>query len=385
MKTKRIVLGIFLAIIVGIGTLLSSYYINSEVIETAGYQTQSSARAMCVLEQSSGRVLYGKNIDQKLAMASTTKIFTALTVLENCEDINAVVDVDDRAVGIEGTSIYLRKGERLTVKELLLGMMLPSGNDSATALGYYIGGDIPSFCKLMQKTAEGSGCQNSSFKNPHGLDEKGHYTTAYDLAKVSAKALENDVFREIVTTRTATISGNKEVKTRYLRNKNRLLTSYEGCNGIKTGFTDNAGRCFVSSAERDGMTVVCSVLNCGPMFEECARFMDLAFENYKMVELLSSYKIIDKIQVERGREREVKTFTRKEFSYPLTREEVLRVNYIADLPEKLIAPVEKEVVVGNLKIYLDDKLIFEEEILTQDFVKKESIISYVKDIARLWG
>ena len=385
MKTKRIVLGIFLAIIVGIGTLLSSYYINSEVIATAGYQTQSSARAMCVLEQSSGRVLYGKNIDQKLAMASTTKIFTALTVLENCEDINAVVDVDDRAVGIEGTSIYLRKGERLTVKELLLGMMLPSGNDSATALGYYIGGDIPSFCKLMQKTAEGAGCKNSSFKNPHGLDEKGHYTTAYDLAKVSAKALENDVFKEIVTTRTATISGNKEVKTRYLRNKNRLLTSYEGCNGIKTGFTDNAGRCFVSSAERDGMTVVCSVLNCGPMFEECARFMDLAFENYKMVELLSSYKIIDKIQVERGRESEVKTFTRKEFSYPLTREEVLRVNYITDLPEKLVAPVEKEVVVGNLKIYLDDKLIFEEEILTQDFVKKESIISYVKDIARLWG
>ncbi|MBR4407156.1 MAG: D-alanyl-D-alanine carboxypeptidase, partial [Clostridia bacterium] len=216
MKTKRIVLGIFLAIIVGIGTLLSSYYINSEVIETAGYQTQSSARAMCVLEQSSGRVLYGKNIDQKLAMASTTKIFTALTVLENCEDINAVVDVDDRAVGIEGTSIYLRKGERLTVKELLLGMMLPSGNDSATALGYYIGGDIPSFCKLMEKTAEGAGCKNSSFKNPHGLDEKGHYTTAYDLAKVSAKALDNDVFQEIVTTRTATISGNKEVKTRYL-------------------------------------------------------------------------------------------------------------------------------------------------------------------------
>ena len=230
----------------------------------------TSAKAMCVIEQSSGRVLFGKNIHKKLAMASTTKIFTAITVLENCDDLEEKVFVDDRAVGIEGTSIYLRKGEVLTVKELLLGMMLPSGNDAATALAYHISGDIKTFCDLMQETCQKIGANNSSFKNPHGLDENGHYTSAYDLALVSAYALQNKDFHEISTTKSAVISGNKEVKSRFLKNKNKLLRTFEGCNGVKTGFTDNAGRCFVSSAKRGDMTVVCSVLNCPDMFEEGA-------------------------------------------------------------------------------------------------------------------
>ena len=366
------------------GGVLSSHFAAGEVVQTSAIQVSSSAKAMCLIEQSSGRVLYGKNYDKKLPMASTTKIFTALTVLENCDNLSEVVEVDDRAVGIEGTSIYLRYGEKLTVRELLLGMMLPSGNDAATALGYHIGGSLPAFCELMQKTAENAGCLNSSFKNPHGLDEDGHYTTAYDLAKIAAKALENKDFMEISTTKAATISGNKEVKTRYLRNKNRLLTSFEGCNGVKTGFTDNAGRCFVSSAERNGMTVVCSVLNCGPMFEECARFMNMAFENYHMTELLPSYKIIDKLAVKKGRESEVKVFTRKDFSYPLSKDEALRINYVTELPDSLTAPVEKEAKVGAIKIYLDENLLFEEEIFTQDFVEKESVMAHLRDISRLW-
>lgn len=381
MKTKKIIIGLLMCCFILSSVLMTSHLVYGE---TQRHDVQSSAKAMCVLEQSSGRVLYGKNIDQKLAMASTTKVFTALTVLENCQDLTRIVDVDDRAVGIEGTSIYLRKGEKLTVKELLLGMMLPSGNDAATALAYFVGGEIDTFCQMMQTTAQNAGCKNSSFKNPHGLDANGHYTTAYDLAKISAKALENPIFKEISTTRATTISGNKEVKTRFLKNKNRLLTSFSGCNGVKTGFTDNAGRCFVSSAERDGMTVVCSVLNCGPMFEECARLMDLAFANYKMVELLPSYKIVDKIEIERGREPYVKAFTRQQFSYPLTAEEVLKINYVTDIPESLKAPVQKEKIVGSLKIYLDDKLLLEEEIFTQDYVKKESVFSYFKDIAKIW-
>ena len=384
MKIKKISFAILMGLFMVFTGVITSHLNCGEIVQTATIQVNTSAKAMCLIEQSSGRVLYGKNYEQPLAMASTTKIFTALTVLENCKDLNEIVDVDDRAVGIEGTSIYLRKGEKLSVKELLFGMMLPSGNDAATALAYYIGKDIPTFCKLMQETAENAGCKNSSFKNPHGLDEKGHYTTAYDLAKISAKALENKDFMEISTTRTATISGNKEIKTRYLKNKNRLLASFEGCNGVKTGFTDNAGRCFVSSAKRNGMTVVCSVLNCEPMFEECARFMNLAFENYKMTELLPSYKIIDKIAVEKGRESEVKVFTRQDFSYPLSKDEMLRINYVTEIPDKLIAPVEKEAKVGSIKIYLDEELLFEEEIFTQDFVKKESIMSHLKDIAKFW-
>lgn len=317
-------------------------------------------------------------------MASTTKIFTALTVLENCENLEEIVQVDDRAVGIEGTSIYLRKGETLTVKELLLGMMLPSGNDAAAALAYYIGGDIPSFCDLMQKTAVKAGAKSSCFKNPHGLDASGHYTTAYDLALVAAKALENPVFYEISTTKSAVISGNNEVKCRYLKNKNKLLKTFEGCNGVKTGFTDAAGRCFVSSAKQEGMTVVTSVLNCPDMFEECARLMTKAYNTYSLCEIVNTYSVLPDIQVDKGRSESVKLFSRQSFCYPLTNQEKLKVNIVYDLPQKLIAPVKKEEVVGKIMVYLDDQEIFKDQILTREEVKKDSIFEYVKDVLARW-
>ena len=143
-------------------------------------EVSTSAKSMVILEKQSTRVLFSKNAEQKLPMASTTKIVTALTVLENCNNLEEIVYVDDRAVGVTGTSIYLRKGERLTVKELLYGMMLVSGNDASTALALHISDNIEDFCDKMQQTAKKAGAFNSSFKNPHGLDEEGHYTTAYD-------------------------------------------------------------------------------------------------------------------------------------------------------------------------------------------------------------
>lgn len=343
----------------------------------------SSAKAMCVLE-SSGRVLYGKNIDKKLAMASTTKIFTALTVIENCQNLEEKVFVDDRAVGIEGTSIYLRKGEVLTVKELLLGMMLPSGNDAATALAYHVSGDIDAFCDLMQKTCQKYGAKNSSFKNPHGLDQNGHYTTAYDLALISSKALENQTFYEISTTKSAVISGNKEVKSRFLKNKNKLLRTFEGCNGVKTGFTDNAGRCFVSSAKRGDMTVVCSVLNCPDMFEESARLMEKAYNEYSLTTLLESYDVLKEVDVKGGREKTVKLFSREKFVYPLTDEEKLKVNVEIDVSPVLSAPLKKEEVVGQVNVYLDGRLLFSDNVLTREAVKKDSVFSFVKDIVENW-
>lgn len=348
-------------------------------------ECQSNAKSFCVIEQSSGRVLYGKDIDKKLPMASLTKIFTALTVLENCNNLNAKVLVDDKAVGIEGTSIYLRKGETLTVEELLFGMMLPSGNDAATALAYFVGGDISSFCKLMEKTAKNAGAKNSSFKNPHGLDEEGHFTTAYDLAKVSAKALENEKFLEIVSTKNISISGNEEVEKRYLRNKNKLLSSFDGCNGVKTGFTDNAGRCFVSSATRDNMTVVCSVLNCGPMFEECAKFMEKSFENFKLYNILPEYNIYRTLPVEKGKQKEVELFTQKCFCYPLTQYEYAKLHFEYNIPNSLTAPLKKEQIVGKISIYLENEKLFEDNILTMTEVKKDCLVESVKDIIKNWN
>jgi D-alanyl-D-alanine carboxypeptidase (penicillin-binding protein 5/6) len=361
-------------------------YGTTEMCQSLPYkECQSCAKAMCVLEQNSKRILYGKNIDAKLPMASTTKIFTAYAVLENCKNLDAFVNVDDRAVGIKGTSIYLRKGEKLTVRELLYGMMLPSGNDAATALAYYVGKDIPTFCKIMEKTAQKAGAKNSAFKNPHGLDEKGHYTTAHDLALVSLMVMKNADFREIVLSKYAKIKGNNEMKNRYLKNKNKLLSSFQGCNGIKTGFTDNAGRCFVSSASREGIDVVCVVLNCGPMFEECEKYMELAFKEFKNYEIIPAYNIIDSINVIKGKEPYVKVFSRKSFNYPLTNEEFLKISYEYVLPESLKAPVKKEQKVGTVKVYLEDKLLFQDDVLTTDKIKSNTLIQSLKDFISKWN
>ncbi len=241
-----------------------------------------SASGMCVIEASSHRVLYERNKDAKLPMASTTKVVTALTVLNNCTDLDQVITVDDKAVGVSGTSIYLRYGEQLSVRDLLYGLMLRSGNDAATALAIHVGGSVENFAKMMTQTAVDCGAVNSHFANPHGLDDPEHYTTAYDLALITAKALENPVFSKIVSTVNYQIKETEQSQIRFLHNKNRLLNSLDGCIGVKTGFTNKAGRCLVSATERDGMKVVCVVLNCGPMFEESAQLLNSAYNDYSM-------------------------------------------------------------------------------------------------------
>ncbi len=344
----------------------------------------SSAKAMLVLEAESGRILFNKNGNEKLPMASTTKIVTALTVLDNCKNINEEVKINDKAIGIPGTSIYLKHGESMTVKELLYGMMLPSGNDASTALAYHVAGGISEFCELMQKTALGVGANNSSFANPHGLDADNHYTTAYDLALITAKALENEVFREIVTTKSTRIKGSTQGSYRYLKNKNKLLNTLDGCVGVKTGFTNKAGRCLVSATERDGMTLVCVCLNCGPMFEESENLLNYLNNEYSNQIILPEYKIIRSISVLGGAFDSVKVFSKREFKYPLTKDEFSRLEYRYDLPNFLNAPVKKDDVVGKLEIYLDKHLLFSEKIYTINSIKKIGVWSNIQDIISNW-
>ena len=295
---------------------------------------QTSAQAAVVMEQSSRRILYSKNSDMHLPMASTTKIVTALTVLKHA-DLDSVVEIPSEAVGIEGSSIYLRQGEHLTVKELLLGLMLRSGNDSATALALHVAGDVASFAKLMNETAKEYGCKDSNFVNPHGLPDDDHYTSARDLAILTCAALDNSDFCEIVSSKTARISNEGMEYERVLVNKNKLLNSYLGADGVKTGYTKKAGRCFVGSATRDGMQVVTVVLNCGPMFEETAEMLDAAFDAYHMQTVVPQNKICG-VRLEKGKK--TYYYSPKSFSYPVVDgEDILaRVDMESETPQLTI-------------------------------------------------
>ena len=254
------------------------------VPQTYAYADGETYKSMAVLCE--GNLLYNKNENQKLPMASTTKIFTALTVIENCNNLDDIVSVPKEAVITEGTSIYLKQNEKLTVKELLYGLMLRSGNDSAVALAYHISGNIKDFATLMNKTAQKYGLKNTSLKNPHGLDEKDHYTTAYDLALFTQHALNNKTFREIVSSSSYKIAERENCPYRYFVNKNRLINSLPGCIGVKTGYTSGAGRCLVSAINDGEKDIVCVVLNCRPMFEESAKILNKAKENFKKNNIL---------------------------------------------------------------------------------------------------
>lgn len=326
-----------------------------------------SGKAMCVLDKDSKRILYAKNENEKLPMASTTKVVTAITVLNNCNDLEEYIQVDDASIGVEGTSIYLRKGETIKVKDLLYGLMLRSGNDSATALACHVGGDVKGFAKLMNELAENVGAKNSHFANPHGLDNKDHYTTAYDLALITACALNNPTFKEIVSTKTHVIEATNKSDKRYLTNKNRLLSSLQGCCGVKTGFTSKAGRCLVSACERNDQTSVCVVLNCGPMFEESTSLLNSSFEDYEMTKIIDKNREIYNEYIINSKDGKLYLYTNEDFSYPLSKSErsKLKLTYEVKLDN-----AECNDEVGQISIYLENDLLKVVKLYTMNKIDK---------------
>ncbi len=243
---------------------------------------KKQSRGAVVIEQSSKRVLYDEGMNEKCYPASTTKVLTALCVLENLP-LDKIITVPKEAEGVEGSSIYLKAGQKISVIDLLYGLMLRSGNDAAVTLAVATSGNIQNFADLMNETAKKCGAVNSNFVNPHGLHDEMHYTTAYDLALICAKAYENEDFCKIVSTSQAKITVDDEV--RHIGNKNKLLHLYDGANGVKTGFTKKSGRCLVSGAKRDGMQVIGVVLNHSDMWNDTVRILDFAFDNYYMCPL----------------------------------------------------------------------------------------------------
>lgn len=315
-----------------------------------------------VMEASTKRVLYENNIHEKKYMASTTKILTAIVVIENC-DLNEKVEVTSKTVGIEGSSIYLETGEKLTVRDLLYGLMLRSGNDCAETLAVHCSGSVEKFAALMNETAERIGAKNSHFVNPHGLHDDEHYTTAYDLALISCYAIQNKDFKEIVSTKNIKIPFSTHNTFRYLTNKNKMLKEFDGATGIKTGFTKKAGRCLVSSCNRNGMELVSVVLNCGPMFERSKILLQNGFDDYKLYNLVESDNIIAFIPTENPEEKRG-VYIKEDVIVPLTESEIKNVEIKYELPEIISNTLKKDEEVGFVKIYCKNNLIFSQKVYT---------------------
>ena len=243
-----------------------------------------SAVRSVLIDAASGSILFGNRERERTGMASTTKIMTALVVLRKIS-VETVFTVPKEAVGIEGSSVYLLEGEKLTIEELLYGLLLASGNDCAVALALACSGSMEAFVEDMNSTAAELGIEDTHFTNPHGLSDDAHYTSAYSLALITAEALKNDTFRKIVSTKRISISYNGVPGQRYLSNHNRLLHSYGGMIGVKTGFTKATGRCLVTAAERDGVRLVAVTLNDSNDWNSHRAMLDYGFSEYEAVNL----------------------------------------------------------------------------------------------------
>lgn len=341
----------------------------------------TSAKAMCLCEQTTGRVLYQKNADEKLPMASLTKIITAIVAIENNSDLDAVIQIPKQATKIEGSSIYLTAGEHLSIRDLLYGLMLRSGNDSAVALAIATSGNVENFIALANNFCKKIGATNTNLVTPNGLDAPNHHTTARDLAIITSYALNNPVFAEIVgSTRYTCPNEAKPNENRVMKNKNKLLFQMDDATGVKTGYTKKAGRCFVGSAKRNGMQLVCVLLDCRPMFEECHDLLEKGFNEYKMVDLLSPYFIHDRLMVTNSDTNSVGVYSKRGFSYPLSTEELSNVHIEKNLPSIIKAPIKPNSVVGKIEITLANDLIFSENIYTINGVEANDLKSKVKKI-----
>ena len=239
-----------------------------------------SARAATLYVPEIDKFIYSNNSDQRLPMASTTKIMTALIALEECQEDEVVV-IDDESVGIEGSSAYLRAGDELTMEELAYALLLQSANDAAVAIARHIGGSTEAFADIMNERAKALGLSDTHFENPHGLDSSEHYTTAHDLAKIAAAALENPKFKEIASTYKKSFV--TEERSRTYVNHNKLLNMYDGCVGVKTGFTKKSGRCLVGAAERDGLTLISVTLDAPSDWADHKNMLDYGYERLEKI------------------------------------------------------------------------------------------------------
>lgn len=307
------------------------------------------AESYIAIDANSGRIIGSKNANQKLPMASTTKIMTSILAIDKIENLDKEVEIPESCTNIEGSSLYLKPKQRVKILDLLYGTMLRSGNDAALALANIAGkNDSDKFITMMNDKAKELGAFDTNFVNPNGLHDNNHYTTAYDLALISKYAMKNNVFREIVSAKNYKAYSLNNV----LYNKNKVVFQYEYGSGIKIGYTKAAGRCLVASAKKDDVEIIVVVLNDNNWFDDSYKLFDWAFENY------SSYNIVEKGQFVCDSENGDHIFAEDSFSYLLTDEEKDKIRFDTKIAVPHILNGIDTISYGVYNIYLGDNIIF---------------------------
>lgn len=329
-----------------------------------------SADCACVINAQTGDVVISKNINQRHAMASTTKIMTAIVALENSEP-DEIITVSANAANQEGSAAYISENDRIYMKDMLYGLMLNSGNDAAMAIAEHIAGSAEDFAELMNEKALEIGLRNTHFANPSGLDDDEHFTTALDLALIARYAMLIPDFREIVSTKTYQIKPIGSDETLYLSNHNKMLSLYEGATGVKTGYTKATGRCLVSAAQRDGMEFIAVTLGDGNDWNDHIEMLDYAFDEHypkKIIEKGMKIKIAE-IDGEK-----YSMVAAEDFTVAFKEHDKVNYDIISHMSEDLKAPINAGEKVGYLEIRCNELTVGSVDIISESEIREVSEI-----------
>lgn len=340
-----------------------------------------SARSAVLIEAVTGRVIFGQMENERLPMASTTKIMTALLTLEQ-PGLDEPFTVDPDAIRVEGSSMGLTEGSEVTLRTLAAGMLLASGNDAANAAAVKIAGTVPDFVILMNQKAAELGLSDTNFETPSGLDGQNHYTTAYDLAMLARAAMQNADFRAICSQKSMKLHYGNPPQDRWLTNHNRLLAEYEGCLGVKTGFTKKAGRCLVSAAMREGKKLICVTLNAPDDWNDHKKLLDAGFAS---VALVGEKPEQVSIPVTGGEAPSVIAGVGEFAELAVREEELPRVRIEVEAESFLYAPVAAGQQVGTVRWTLDGTEIYALPLTAQQDVPAVSSAGEPGLLERLWG
>ncbi len=357
-----------------------------------------NARSCIVLDRLSKTIIYGKNEDNKVKMASTTKIMTATVIIENC-DLNQTVEVSKKAAGTGGSRLGLKTGDKITIRDLLYGLMLCSGNDAAVALAETAGGSVAGFSEMMNNKAKELGLYNSHFESPHGLDSNGHYTTAYELALLTDYALKNETFANIVGTKNYTVTINGYPKS--LNNTNELLGVLNGVYGVKTGFTNGANRCLVTACKRGDMDIICIVLGCDTKkfrTSDSVKLIEYAFKNFEYVNIgklvddkFEEWKAenhsqdknyFDIYKASSSAKLEINYSALSQSVIPVLKSDIPSIKVDIEIAKSFEAPILPNNVIGGITISSDSGFIDYCNVFTTNEVPKKSVYEYFVDLMK---
>ena len=338
------------------------------------------AKAAVLIDGASGRVLFAQNANERLPMASTTKIMTAIIALENSR-MGEIVTASKNASGVEGSSIYLSVGEELSMEHMLYGLMLRSGNDAAVAIAEHVAGSVDAFVEMMNAKAKELGA-NARFVNPHGLPAEGHAASALGMALIMRSALTIPDFRTITGTTRKVIPWVGNEYSRVLENKNKLLTTYEGATGGKTGYTTEAGRCLVFSAKRDGLELIGVVLSCPTWFDTATALLDYGFENYRAQTALRSGQATGAVALNNGSNSTVAVVAGGELSSAIAVDKPFTLQY--EYLENLSAPIRKGDVLGTAYMISGGETLASCPLLAAEDVNEWNFGEALRTVLRNW-